>query len=848
MFEFLMQHGAICTGCGACAAVCPKSAIGMETDGDGFLRARISHDACVGCGTCERACPTLNPDYSNRIPDECHATMAGDDGIRMDSYSGGMFGTLAEDVLSRGGVVFGAVWDEDFSAHHRAARTSAELAPLRKSKYVQSDTRDTFKEAGEALAGGQEVLYAGTPCQVAGLRAYLGAKGIDRDGLLAVDIVCHGVASPKAMREYLDDAYDGWEKVKEISFRNKEEHGWGASESVVMRDGYASSYGKSPYMDAFNSCLLANKACETCRFSQLPRQGDLTIGDFWGIGDVRPDLDDGKGTSVVVVNSDAGQKALDRVRDCLRFDEILPLPEATRINKTLVHPYPNHPGRKHLYSMLGRMPFLKLVDHAMDHHYDIGIVGLWYGINYGSALTYYALYEVLRDLGYDPVMLPKPNGMWDERFDDLATQWNVFAWDHYNVFAPYPSRNEYPAANDSCDAFVLGSDVVWSHFVCGRAAGQFFFLDWALRARRKVAYASSIGPGLGDDPSYTIPAADNLMAFDAIATRERGDARTIADLCGRDDIEHVLDPVFLCGRGHFDDLAEESRGKMVKPGGVFSYVLKSEQPRREREIIEMLAEGLGTHYDICGDPDVPELSRERFGEDIITEMPIADWVRAVRDSRMYVGESYHAMCMSLLFHVPFVMVYPDCIPGFERVHDLLDLLGLSERCVDGPEDDDEILAVAKAEIDWDRVDAILAREAERSRGWLADALSRPRPELAAGDYRHDAEIMRELARERERREYISVLCMRIAEAEMRADTLLREIQERDRRDAERDAEREAEFRMLLDREREERMAGDIEAMSVRKSVGRIRDAVLRRLPVIGRRCEEQGTGESANGG
>lgn len=838
MLDFLTQHGAICTGCGACAAACPKAAISMERDDDGFLHARVDRDACVGCEICERTCPTVSPDFSNRVPEDCHATMAGSDDIRMGSYSGGMFGTLAEDVLSRGGAVFGAVWDDDFSAHHEMAETEEDLVPLRKSKYVQSDTRDTFRQAGEELCHGREVLYAGTPCQVAGLRAYLAERGIDRENLLAADIVCHGVASPKAMREYLDDAYGGWQGVKEISFRNKEEHGWGASETVVMRDGTVESSKASPYMDAFNPCLLMGKACETCPFSRLPRQGDLTIGDFWGIGDVRPDLDDGMGTSVVIVNNEAGQKALDRIRGRLRFDEVLPLSEATRINQTILHPYPNHPGRKHFYSMLGRIPFRDLVSRAVRHHYDVGVVGLWYGINYGSALTYYALYELLRDLGYDAVMLPKPNGMWDERFEDPSTQWNRFAWEHYNVFAPYPSRSEYAAANESCDAFVLGSDVVWSYAICGKPAGQFFFLDWALRERRKVAYASSIGPGFGTDPAYTIPAADSLRTFDALSTRERNDTETVSELSGRDDVEHVLDPVFLCGRKHFDRLADEGRDDLVKPGGVFAYILKSEEPERKREIIEMLAEGLGTHYDICGDPNVPAASKRRFGDDIIAEMPITDWVRALRGSRLYVGESYHAMCMCLLFHIPFVMVYPVTIPGFERVHDLLDLLGLSDRCVDGPEPDAEILAIAKSEIDWERVDAILAKEVERSREWLEEAMSKPRKTLSAEDYRHDAMVMKDLARERERREYVSALCMRIADielkSEMRTEELLNELEQRKRAAA----EREADLLRRIEEEKAARVAGDIEAMSVKKSLGRIRDAVLRQLP--GRRRREAG--------
>ena len=200
----LLNEKKECCGCGACAESCPARCIRMEEDAEGFLYPAVQADACTGCGLCERICPMRHP-APEHTPSEVWAARNNDMATRTGSSSGGIFLPLARLTLRKGGLVFGAAFESDTfgggTIRHRSATCEEELAALAKSKYAQSDTSGTFREVARALDQGREVLYTGTPCQIAGLRAFLRGRSTDR--LVTAECLCHGVPSPGLLRRYL---------------------------------------------------------------------------------------------------------------------------------------------------------------------------------------------------------------------------------------------------------------------------------------------------------------------------------------------------------------------------------------------------------------------------------------------------------------------------------------------------------------------------------------------------------------------------------------------------------------------------------------------------------------------
>ena len=519
MINVLKSKNEVCTGCGACRNICPHNAINMVADAEGFLVPVIDKAKCVNCGLCEKRCPVLNPQYKNALHPKCYAAM-GSDELRMVSSSGGMFTLFAEEILKENGAVFGAAWQENWQVRQIKAETEAELAPLRSSKYVQGDSALSFRETKEILDSGRAVLYTGLPCQIAGLYAFLGAK--DYPKLYTMEVCCHGAPSHKALTKYLKDEY-GDREISKISFRDKAPFGWTTPMSIYFADGDITHIraANDKYYAGFLPCMIMRKSCGVCKFSRMPRQADLTVGDFWGIRRVNPKWNDNKGTSFVIVNSDKGTALLEAVKPQLKLLEKVDFDDITYVNKTILHPFAQHPGRKHFYSAIDLpKPFGKLVEDALDHHYDIGIAGVWYGKNYGSVLTYFALYELLKEMGKDPVFLPKPNFLWDESFNDPESMAQKFIWKHCNVLAPFERIGDYDAVNDLCDDFIVGSDVIWNYKVCGQAADMYFFLNFVRGNKRKIAYAASIGRGFHGDRAYNVRAKAHLERFDAISVRE----------------------------------------------------------------------------------------------------------------------------------------------------------------------------------------------------------------------------------------------------------------------------------------------------------------------------------------
>lgn len=323
-----------CCGCHACATICAKHCITMESDKEGFLYPVVDKDACTDCGLCEKVCPVINQSEP-RKPLKVYAAKNKNEEIRRQSSSGGIFTLLAEKVIAEGGVVFGARFDENWDVIHSWTDTLEGIAAFRGSKYVQSTIGDTYREAREFLKQGRKVLFSGTPCQIAGLKKYLRK---DYDNLLTVDVVCHGVPSPLVWRTYLDEtreqlrakrgvgknsvpsSMDELPVITGISFRDKT-NGWKkygfrlryaasqAAENTVFASAIKKEkellqpFSKNIFMQGFLANLYLRPSCYACAARSGKSDSDISIADFWGVQKYYPEFDDDKGIGLILVNS-----------------------------------------------------------------------------------------------------------------------------------------------------------------------------------------------------------------------------------------------------------------------------------------------------------------------------------------------------------------------------------------------------------------------------------------------------------------------------------------------------------------------------------------------------------------
>lgn len=294
-----------CCGCTACMAVCPVQCIVMRRDREeGFDYPVANPDICIGCGKCETVCPVINPRGSCR-PLKAFASRSGR--FVQSSSSGGLFPELAETIVNDGGVVYGAAFDADYKVEHREVSRIEDIKALQGSKYVQSELYSTFEDVRFALDEGKKVLFSGTPCQVAGLKNYLGN---DHERLLTVDFACHGVPGPGLWEMYIDNLRKRYGQITELSFRDKS-RSWCHYDFKV--NDMAVPYMKDPYMSLFVQDMTLRPSCYSCPAREGRSGSDITLGDLWNVAAVAPDMNDDKGVSLVCANSEKGKKALDSI-------------------------------------------------------------------------------------------------------------------------------------------------------------------------------------------------------------------------------------------------------------------------------------------------------------------------------------------------------------------------------------------------------------------------------------------------------------------------------------------------------------------------------------------------------
>ncbi|MBE5739541.1 MAG: 4Fe-4S dicluster domain-containing protein [Clostridiales bacterium] len=313
-----IQEKEKCSGCHACLSVCPKNCITMMADAEGFLYPHVNEEACLRCGKCTVVCPILNAKLSTEAKKpKAYAAINRQEQVRRTSSSGGVFFALAIVTIQKGGVVFGACIDDNRQVVHTFIENEADIGKLMGSKYVQSTVGQTYLQAKQFLSMGREVLFVGTPCQIGGLRAFLGKE---YPNLCCVDIVCHGVPSPKVWDKYVRYQEKKYGAVAQrISFRDKCT-GWRAySMKMEFSNGeiYQKLHEDDAYMRLFLSDVCLRPSCHDCHFKGLNRNSDITLADCWGAERVLNQEDDDKGISLILIHSDKGMRAFAEIeKDC----------------------------------------------------------------------------------------------------------------------------------------------------------------------------------------------------------------------------------------------------------------------------------------------------------------------------------------------------------------------------------------------------------------------------------------------------------------------------------------------------------------------------------------------------
>lgn len=361
-----------CCGCTACKSICPKYCIRMESDSEGFLYPHVDITTCINCGLCEKVCPVLHPFAAKTQEPIPYACKSLNNELILKSSSGGLFSVISKTVLSKDGVVFGAAFDSNWGVHHISVDNYEAIAPLRESKYTQSDLGDSFNEIKSLLSAGKQVLFTGTPCQVAGLNHFL-EKDHHKDNLITIDVICHSCPSPTVWKEYLSyiERKNGNRKVSSVSFRDKEFRGWvqyslrisirdemNCKEKVVVRQTSQANL----YMQGFLNDLYCRPSCSDCPARNYKSGSDITLGDCWGVDKYYDDVDDGKGLSVALLNTKKGEEVFESIKDKI-FYFLMKYPEVepTALHAPLTKNTGPHPLRSVFFSLKDKVPINILI-------------------------------------------------------------------------------------------------------------------------------------------------------------------------------------------------------------------------------------------------------------------------------------------------------------------------------------------------------------------------------------------------------------------------------------------------------------------------------------------------------
>lgn len=739
-----------CTGCGACKNVCPVSAISMKADTEGFLYPNVKETQCIECGKCLMVCPVLVDNNSNSSTPEIWAVRASDD-LRAVSSSGGVFTILAEYILEEKGLVCGAAYDTEMNVHHMLVEKKEDLKKLRGSKYVQSDVRDVYQKIYTELKNGRTVLFTGTPCQNAALRNVVG----EQEKLVQVDLICHGVPSQTLFTQYLSEVADG-KKIKTVNFRNKQ-FGWQSGKVQIQfedQSEYIGTTQNDPYEVGFYRNLTLQKCCSDCKFSEYPREGDLSIGDFWGISDIDRKQNDGKGTSIVFVNNQKGERVFSAIQKRFYKTQSYPFQEIGGKIKNRVHAKypPNIKREKFFQELKKRHNVYQAVKETLPNGieqkkivsgkiFDVGLVSNYLAVNFGGSLTQYAMYRTIKKMGYSVGMIGRPLSSWGKAdHANLSKMYLECPYDEIDLLPRMNTREDMEALNNVCRQFVVGSDQLFQYTLY-RDLDKFVSLSWAKDRKKKIAYAASFGHGkIWGDVDELAEMGYFLNKYDAFSVREK-DAVALCKRHFAVDAEWVLDPVFLCDKEVYRELAQKSKRKR-KEHYIASYILDPSMDKQK--ILKRIGKELDLPIEVYSEMLHSKEYVAPLGDLDVVHLKVEERLDSIMNCDYFVTDSFHGTCFAIIMGKPFLSIL-NTKRGGSRFTSLLELFGLEARLIKNSKELEKNVPAVIADIDYAAVHKILEKEKQRCTQWLLTQLKTPKKNLYS-----DYDMMKKLIEEQKR--------------------------------------------------------------------------------------------------
>lgn len=717
-----------CTGCGACASICTTGALHIIQDDFGYYMSNFDSSKCIHCNQCDDVCPILHPKSMEKKYNEpvVYAVQMKDN-FRTQGSSGGVFPAVATAILNTNkAVVFGAAWQGD-NLIHIGVDSASDLHEICGSKYVQSYTKNSYQKVKDELLDDRIVLYCGCPCQIAGLYSFLEKE---YKNLYTIDLLCYYAPSIQMFQNYLKEMYGG--VAKAWNFRDKK-LGWSCENLSITLEvsqtnndpetrnsvGVAKKIVKSRNEDIFeqsyHSHLLMSKHCENCKFNKIPRQGDITLGDFWGIKNFDETFNDNKGTSIVIVNSKKGNELLELSRQYI-----------LKIRKSNIkYIKGNRIGReadairseesKRFYSLYKRMGnlFCKSAELSLNHKYDVAIVGCWDIKNYGSQLTYYSLFKVIEKLGLSTIMIGcHKRAQYKSVGKPILFKDNPYS--SFDLSKQYENKIEMLNVNDLTNTFIVGPDQVWNsrlykHF------GEFTLLDFIFSDKNKISYAASFGnrEWSGDEIDKVL-FKFCLNRFNKISVRETSGI----DICKKTfsiNADWAIDPVFLAGKNVFSELTQNITMN-VPNKYVFAYLL--DYSNDKVELLNEISERLSCECIVVTDPN--QSVANQWKKYAHTEYYIEEWLWLFQHAQYVLTDSFHGMCVSLIYKKNFTAIV-NKNRGSARFEDYSSILGLNDYIINSAR---QALTngFVLSNVDYERINPIIEKCVQLGLEWLTDSI------------------------------------------------------------------------------------------------------------------------------